>query len=211
MPRQHDRLTGQRKNFFPDPPQKNLSVPARQVPTADPAMKKNVTANQCALIRKIKTKTSRAVPRHVKYVRRKPEQVLAAPFRQQAIQDDWLDPPSESEPLKKILLRHHRHRNGVADHPTPVAFLYRRCVRRVIPVTVGQHQKVHFFPGKLLVGPFGGIKEDIPPGRLNQKAVCFVRSTGKCFELQHTWSVKPTCLIFLAQSVSQGDLLATTQ
>ena len=211
MPCQHDRLTGQRKTFFPAPPQENLSVPARQVPTADPATKKNVTANQRTLIRQIKTKTSRAMPRHVKHVRRETEQVLAAPFGQHAIGDDWLNPPSEPVPLKKILLRHHRHRNGVADHPTPVAFLYRRCVRRVIPVTVGQHQKVHFFPGKLLVGPFGGIKEDIPPGRLNQKAVCFVRPTGKCFELQHTWSVKPTCLIFLAQSVSQGDLLATTQ
>ena len=211
MPRQHNRLAGQRENFLADPPQKNFAVSARQVPTADPPAEKNVAANQCALIRKIKTKTARTVPLQVKQVRCEPEQVLATPFGQQAIRDNRLDPQSEPVPLEKILLRYHRHRIRVAYHPTPVAFLHRRGVRRVIPVTVGKNQKVDFFRGKLLVGSFRGIEEDLPLGCLDQKAVRLVRPAGKCFELQHTWSVKPTCLIFLAQSVSQGDLFITTK
>ena len=109
-------------------------------------------------------------------------------------------------PLEKIRLRHHRHRVGMADHRAAVPPLDRGRVGHVIPVAVRQHQQVDLLPGKLLIRPLRRIEKDVALRRLDQKAVGGVVAAGKRFELKHKLRVEPKCLIFLAQSGSQGDL-----
>jgi hypothetical protein len=204
--RPHNCVTRESEDFFPDTPNQKFTVAAGQIPSPNASAKKHISADQSAVLREVKAQAPRTMPRHIENIRGESKQVLPAALAQQTIGYKGFDLQGKSESLEKIPLAHHGHRIRMAQHRAAMAALDRSRISRVIPMTMGQNQKVDLLAGKVFIGPFRSVEKDVPTRRLDEKAVSLIGASGESFELKHSCSVEATCLILLAQPVRDGDL-----
>jgi hypothetical protein len=147
------------------------------------------------------------MPGHLEHIELPAEKILSLPLAQNPV--DLHRRAPERKPLahKKISLADHRDSLGMAKDGAGVARADCRRIGHVVPVSMGQDQEPHGLAGEGLVGSFGRVEKDQTLRRLGRKAVGLIGSAGEIFELHRFRRVEGKGLIFLAQSVFQGNQL----
>jgi hypothetical protein len=202
---ENNRFIRERKNLLADAPEKQLGIAAGQIPSADSAAEEHVAANQQIVSSRIEAKAARAMSGHLEDIQLPAQEILRPPLTQSSVDLNGREPDGKALPDEKILLGNHGDGLGVAKHGTRMPRTNGGSIRDVIPMPVGKNEQSDPLIGEGFVRTFRGVEKHDSPRCLGGITVGFVWSPGETFELHGALEVEATGLIFLAQSVFQGN------
>lgn len=190
MAREHHGGIGKLEEFFPDSPEEQLPVAARQIPSSHAASEKHVAADEHSVLRIVKAEAPRTVARHVKNPERLATEALGVAFVEEQVCLERLDFESEPEPPEKRRIRRHRGGIRVVGDAASVAALDLRSVRRVVVVAVREDEEVDLVSGEPRIRPLWGVEEDRAIGSVEQEGIRVEGAAGEEIEPIHGFVVR---------------------